>query len=213
MPLIEEVKLGVGVCGDDLYAFAGVLKERGEFLEALFVYKLAYQDFIERRDAMGITNCIIRMPSRLLAVKNEDFITKSIVVQYTGTVQEAMRFIDGKHISHEEKINYKAKCLDSIGRLFCGLGFYSDAIRKYDEGIELMRKSIPNPDQFNVYGGCFNNKGSALKLLGKYMDSLACYKFGLISHKKAIDFPNDQVRDGNIKQVEKNINMVKSLMK
>jgi len=182
---------GLGLSGtfdvNDAYNYATQLREEARYYTSLFVYKIVYERYCATMNAMRLTACVMQMNKTLEVMKVDKHTERMIATQFQHTAQEAIRALDSIEFPLIQKVDWKGRCLNSIGSRFHALGEYSSAIQKYKDLIQLF-ETLQHPEHYHVYGIAQFNIGSAYYNLRNYPEAVKHLNLSLEAKAAAVDF-------------------------
>ena len=86
------------------------LKKRGKYNEALYVYKMVYDNYVHHGEGWGITNSLIDIVATIEEMEDDDK-RKKVAHQCLQTGEETLKVIDALPLPSNDKVVYKAQCL------------------------------------------------------------------------------------------------------
>ena len=104
--------------------------------------------------------------------------------------RQTMTLIDSTDEEDEQKIRWKAVCINCTGIIHRRTHNYTAAIRCYDEGIQLLT-ALNSPMKYVVYANIKLNKCNSLG--SRDVDgAIACYEEAKLAFSKAEDISEDE---------------------
>ena len=202
LPFIYGIHLTNSLIVGDIFEYGKQLQGwEGRHYQTLYVYKFAYDEYLIRCDAMGMTECIVGMSETLRYCNILPSTKKYIVRKFQQTSEDAMTRIGEFPLSNDLKVKNKVRCLAAIGIQHHELGEYEPAIMKYDQCIRMMN-TMQHPQQYHGYGAVLLNSGVTYYYLQRFDDALQHLNAALSAMKEATDIASELFRDDQIRTTE-----------
>lgn len=197
LPAVNGLKLSDSFDVNDAYNYATRLREQARYYSSMFVYKLVFEQYCRTMNAMRLTACVMQMNKTLEVMKVDAHTERMIATQFQRTAHEAIRVLDSIEFPIVQKVDWKGRCLNSIGSRFHALGEYSSAIRKYMDLVALF-ETLQNPEHYHVYGIAQFNIGSAFYNLRNYAEAVKHLNLSLEAKAAAVDFSSSIGKRGSL---------------
>jgi len=202
LPSVDTITMSQSINTAYIFSYGNQLQCDGEYFEAFFVYKIAFNEYLCSSNAIGMTNCLGSMMKMVRKTRSKQMGKgKQIARRFLQEVQLAMDALDESPFPSGEKIARKAACLQQLGDLFSMLDENTTALVKFESCISML-DGLYQPEKHVVYGDAFSGKGMAYYRLREYDKALSFLNISLNSLKRAKDFSNETHKKEKISEVE-----------
>ena len=160
-PGVDGITCASSVNSAYIFSYGNELKCDDKKCEALFVYKIAYDEYQRSCNAPGMTNSISQMIATVQHTKRGKA-SREIARKLQHLGKDAMNVIDASRFLPDDKVSRKAECLHEMGALHLELHEYETAIVKFEECIAMMQHELQDPSRYFVYGAAFHKKRTCM---------------------------------------------------
>jgi len=203
IPDIHNLKLSKTINLFEVECIGNDFREQKQYLEAVFLCKLAVETYTRLAEVWGIANSFVHMISIIEEIDTNDDLNEMLLILSQEFGQSTMSLIDKLTAPTDEQgIMQKAKCLFRMAGTDRLLNNYEQAIEKYEQCAAILDDAYVYPEKFQIYGQCYTIRGSLCQLIGRYYEGFNCFKVAIAAKRQATDFSSEAEKAASIRCTE-----------
>ena len=202
IPDIYNLKLSKIINLFEVECIGNEFRGKKQYLEAVFICKLAVETSTSLAEVWGITNSFLHMISIIEEI-DTDYLKEMLLILSQEFGQSTMSLIDKFTApADEQRIMQKARCLFRMAGTDRLLNNYEQAIEKYEQCAAILDEAYVYPEKFQIYGQCYTIRGSLCQLIGRYYEGFNCFKVAIAAKRQATDFSSEAEKAASIRCTE-----------